>query len=219
MNRVLLIACGALVREIRAVFEQLNNAETATTVAIEWLPAPLHNRPEQIPDAIRSVVAARAGTYDHVVLGYGDCGTGGMLDVLCEELNAIRLPGPHCYSFFAGAPIFDQIQSEELGTFYLTDFLARNFDALVIRGLGLDEHPQLRDTYFGNYRRLVLLRQTDDPALIAVGRAAADRLGLSFEDRFTGLAPFESSLLAALAGAETNPSRAIDTKRKVSTVP
>jgi Protein of unknown function (DUF1638) len=132
------------------------------------------------------------------VVAYGDCGTGGLLDALLEPRGIARLPGSHCYDFFAGASAFAALHEEEFGTFYLTDYLAKHFDALVISGLGLDRHPELRDTYFGNYVRVVLLAQTDDPALVTLGQAAADRLGLAFEYRLTGLRQFDDAMRAML---------------------
>ena len=190
---VLVIACGALVRELRMTLDQLDDVD----ICVEYLPAPLHNRPERIPDAVRAVIGAHAGRVDHVLLGYADCGTGGRLDALIDELGAVsisRLPGSHCYEFFAGTEAFTALHDAEPGTFYLTDYLARHFDALVIGTLGLDRHPELRDAYFGNYRRLCFLSQTDDPELLATARAAADRLELAFIHQPTGLAPFAAAL-------------------------
>jgi hypothetical protein len=181
MRRVLVIACGALVRELRAVLAQID-----APVDVEYLPAPLHNRPERITDAVRAVVAAKGSQYDQIVLGYADCGTGGHL----EALGYRMLPGSHCYEFFAGHDVFEALHNAELGTFYLTDYLARHFDALVIGSLGLDRHPELRDAYFGNYTRLVFLSQTNDAGLLAAAQEASERLGLAFEHRPTGLSPF-----------------------------
>ena len=191
---ILVIACGALVRELRMTLDQLDDVD----LTVEYLPAPLHNRPERIPDAVRALVAARPDHVDHVLLGYADCGTGGRLDALMAELadtvSISRLPGSHCYEFFAGTDAFTALHDDEPGTFYLTDYLARHFDSLVIGSLGLDRHPELRDAYFGNYRRLCFLSQTDDAELLAAARAAADRLGLAFVHQPTGLAPFAAAL-------------------------
>jgi hypothetical protein len=191
---VLVIACGALVREIRMVLAQLDDVD----VTVDYLTAPLHNRPERIPDAVRAIVEARLGEFDHIMLGYADCGTGGHLDHLAAEFGLTRLPGAHCYEFFAGAQQFEALHEAEPGTFYLTDYLARHFDALVIGGLGLDRHPQLRDAYFGNYHRLCFLSQTEDPALLDAARRAAVRLQLEFIHQPTGLAPFALALRRSL---------------------
>ncbi len=180
-RKVLVIACGALAREILALSERAGRAFDVTC-----LPAQLHNRPERIPEAVRGKIRAARETYDDILCLYGDCGTGGLLDVVLQEEGVERIAGPHCYSFFAGEPAFDAMMEEEAGTFFLTDFLARHFERLVIEGLGLDRFPQLRDDYFGAYVRLVYLAQTDDADLDAKARAAADRLGLAFERRFTG---------------------------------
>lgn len=180
--RVLVIACGALARELVEVVSvnQLDN------VTVECLPASLHNEPERIPEAVRSRVQAARDHHDEILVGYADCGTGGRLDALCAELGVQRLPGAHCYELFAGAETFAALQEREPGTFYLTDYLVRNFERLVIGSLGLDRHPQLLPSYFGNYRRLVHLAQTDDDDLAERGRRAAARLGLEHELRPTG---------------------------------
>jgi hypothetical protein len=134
-----------------------------------------------------------------VFVAYADCGTGGLLDPVVERLGATRLPGAHCYEVFAGAATFAALADAEPGTFYLTDYLARHFDALVVAGLGLDAHPELRDEYFGHYRRVVLLSQSDDEDVVARGRAAARALGLAFEHRPVGLVPFAHAVRAGIA--------------------
>ncbi|MBV8663583.1 MAG: DUF1638 domain-containing protein, partial [Hyphomicrobiales bacterium] len=154
---------------------------------VTCLPAKLHNRPGLIPAAVRAKIHANRAAYDDILCLYGDCGTGGALDRVLAEEGIARIAGPHCYSFFAGEAAFADMMEEEPGTFFLTDFLARHFDRLVIEGLGLDRFPQLRDDYFGHYRRLVHLAQSEDTDLAAKAEAAAQRLGLAFERRFTGL--------------------------------
>jgi hypothetical protein len=192
--KTLVIACAALTRELRVVLAPFGEA-----IVVEYLPSPLHNRPERIPAAVEAVLEDRAHLYDHVVVAYGDCGTGGLLDALLEKHGVARLPGSHCYEFFTGADAFAELHERELGTFFLTDYLAKHFDALVVGGLGLDRHPELLDMYFGNYVRVVLLAQSDEPALLALGQAAADRLGLAFEYRLTGLEPFRAAIATLLA--------------------
>jgi hypothetical protein len=178
-RRILVIACGALAREVLAL--KLDHIEVAC------LPAQLHNHPERIPEAMRAKIRANRSSYDEILCLYGDCGAGGELDRVLAEEGVRRIEGAHCYAFYAGEEAFSRLMEEEPGTFFLTDFLARHFDALVIRGLGLDRFPELRDDYFGNYRRLVHLAQFDDPEVTARAKAAADRLGLAYERRFTGL--------------------------------
>ncbi len=181
-----MVACAALASDLRAVLDEQGLSGAAE---VRYLPAPLHNRPERIVPALREQLAdvARDRT---VLIGYADCGTGGLLDSFLAELEAefadaggvvSRIPGDHCYEFFAGRERFAALHAAEPGTFYLTDFLAKHFDALVWQGLGLHEHPGLRDMYFGNYARVVLLSQTDDPAVRAAGEHAARQLGLAFE--------------------------------------
>lgn len=199
MSRPLVLACGALVRELRSVLDQDG---LAGALDVDFLPAPLHNRPDRIVPAIE----ARLADVDAdrpVFLGYADCGTGGGLDRWISTCGRVvtRLPGAHCYEFFAGGERFAALHDEEIGTFFLTDFLARNFDALVWQGLRIDRHPELFDLYFGNYRRVVLVSQTDDPVVEAAGRLAADRLGLEFVHVHTGLGPFAESVRVGLRSA------------------
>jgi hypothetical protein len=180
--RTLLIACGALAREIRALVA----ANGLPGLDLVCLPALLHNRPERIPAAVRAKIRAARRRYGRIFVAYADCGTGGTLDRVLAEEGVERISGPHCYAFYAGEAQFAALAEAEPGTFYLTDFLARQFETLVIRGLGLDRHPELLEAYFGNYRRLLYLAQREDPALLARARAAAERLGLAFAWRYTG---------------------------------
>ena len=178
-RKILVIACGALAREVLAL--KLDHIDIAC------LPAQLHNYPKRIPEAMRAKIRANREAYDEILCLYGDCGTGGELDPVLAEEGVTRIEGAHCYAFYAGEEAFAALAEEEPGTFYLTDFLARHFDALVIRGLGLDRFPELRDDYFGNYRRVVHLAQFDDPDIETKAKAAAERLGLAYERRLTGL--------------------------------
>jgi hypothetical protein len=187
---VLLIACGALAREVKA----LRRLGGWDHVDIELLPAELHNTPEKIPAAIRARLEAVRSRYDAAFVAYADCGTGGRLDAVLAEHGVERLPGAHCYEFLAGVESFAALHEAEPRTFYLTDFLVRHFDRLVVRGLGLDRHPELLSDYFGNYRRVLYLAQTRSPELEAGARSCAERLELAFEAHFTGLAPFERAL-------------------------
>ncbi len=188
--RPLIIACGALVSELRAV---LGRNGLNDVIEVRYLPANLHNRPEGIVPALREHLDGRGER--PTMVGYADCGTGGALDALLREYpDVTRIPGAHCYEFFAGGEFFAHLHDEQPGTFYLTDFLAKHFDALVWQGLGLDRHPELRDMYFGAYTRLMLLSQTSDPAVEAAGRQAAERLGLAFEHRHVGLNGLEAAI-------------------------
>jgi hypothetical protein len=195
--RLLVIGCGALARELRDLCRPWPNVEIALQ------PALLHNRPDGIPGAVRERIQAarRDGGYDRILVAYADCGTGGLLDRVVDEEGVARLPGAHCYEVYAGREAFARLHDEEPGTFYLTDFLVRAFEALVVRGLGLDRHPELLPLYFGNYRRLVYLAQTHDEGLIARARAAALRLGLAFELRHTGHGELGSAIRALVHAA------------------
>ena len=187
---VLVIGCGALATEILDVVVE-NRLEN---IRVECLHAILHNRPEKIPGAVRAKLEA-ANDHDRVFVAYGDCGTGGKLDEVLEEFGVERLPGDHCYQFYAGIDQFREIHDEELGTFFLTDYLAHHFDRLIWRGLGLDRWPELRDEYFKDYKRVVYLAQQDDPSRTEEARLAAQRLGLEFERRYLGYGELEPALV------------------------
>ncbi len=189
-GRVLLIACGALAREILA----LKAANGWDHLDLTCLPANLHLRPERITEAVSTAVAEHRADYDGVFVVYADCGTGGQLAARCAELGVEMVAGPHCYAFYEGNDVFAAKAEDEFRAFYLTDFLVRQFDAFVWRPMGLDRYPSLRDTYFGNYDRLIYQAQTDDPALDAAARDAAERLGLAYERRFTGYGELATTL-------------------------
>ncbi len=193
LPRVLVIGCGALARELLELTRPLPHVD------VTCLPPSLHDRPGGIPEAVRRKISAgrASGRYARIFVAYADCGTGGLLDRVLEDEGVPRLPGAHCYESFAGRADFARLVDEDPATFWLTDFLARNFERLVIRGLGIDRHPELEGMYFGNYRRLVYLSQTDDPALLILARAAAGRLGLAFEHRHTGYGELATSIAAA----------------------
>ncbi|MGL4309013.1 MAG: DUF1638 domain-containing protein [Paracoccaceae bacterium] len=188
-GRVLLIACGALAREIL----DLKAANGWRHLDLQCLPAKLHLWPNRIVDAVTEAVEEYRTAYETIFVVYADCGTGGLLAKRCAELGVGMVEGPHCYSFFEGNAAF--AERDEMTAFYLTDFLVRQFDAFVWKPMGLDRHPELRDMYFGNYEKLVYQAQTNDPALDARARDCADRLGLAYERRFTGY----GDLIPALA--------------------
>jgi hypothetical protein len=190
----LIIACGALAHEITA----LRRANRWDALDVRCLPAELHNRPERIPAAVRAVIHASRAQYRSIFVAYADCGTGGLLDKMLLEEGVERIPGAHCYEFFATAPVFAELAAAEPGTFYLTDFLLRHFDRLVMRGLGLDRHPELFSSYFGNYRKLVYLAQAPGAQSLQQARAIAMQMGLDFEYRQTGYGTLESTLIAAV---------------------
>ena len=182
LPRCLMLACGALARELLAI----RDANGWDHLDLHCLPAELHLRPEKIPDAVSAAVARFAPDYDRIVVVYADCGTGGLLQARCAELGVEMIPGPHCYAFFDGIEAHAMRAEREFTAFYLTDFLVRQFDAFVWRAIGLDRHPQLRDIYFAHYETLIYLAQTEDSALDAKAREAAERLGLRYERRTTG---------------------------------
>jgi hypothetical protein len=189
---ILIIACGALAREITA----LKRANGWKDIDVQCLPADLHNRPERIVPAVREQIRAHRSEYGTIFIAYADCGTGGLLDALLREENLERLPGAHCYEFFAGSALFAQLQEAEPGTFYLTDFLLRHFDRLVTRGLGLDRHPDLAREYFRHYRKLVYLCQSPSADAETRARQIAQGMGLEFEYRATGYGELGSRLNA-----------------------
>jgi hypothetical protein len=179
----LLIACGALANEIVAL-QRLNGWDERLHVTC--LPAIWHNTPNKIPEGVRQKIRAGREKYGRIFVGYGDCGTGGMLDEVLREEGAERIAGPHCYQFYAGTATFEKLMDEELGSFFLTDYLARHFDRLIWKGFGLDRHPELMEMVFGHYKRLIFLAQIEDAAMKAQGEEIARRLGLAFEYRVTG---------------------------------
>lgn len=187
-GRVLLIACGALAREIL----DLKAANGWDHLDLTCLPANLHLYPERITDAVTAAVEKHRADYQSIFVVYADCGTGGLLEARCRDLGIEMVAGPHCYSFFEGNAAF--AARDEMTAFYLTDFLVRQFDAFVWKPMGLDRHPELRDMYFGNYEKLVYQAQTEDPALDAKARDCAARLGLAYERRFTGYGDLTSAL-------------------------
>ncbi|MEP1538205.1 MAG: DUF1638 domain-containing protein [Paracoccaceae bacterium] len=181
-GRVLIIACGALAREII----DLKAVNGWDHLDLTCLPANLHLYPEKITDAVRGSVAKHKSKYHNIFVAYADCGTGGLLKAACDEMGVEMIKGPHCYSFFEGNERFAEQSEREFTAFFLTDFLVRQFDAFIWRPMGLDRHPDLRDMYFGNYEKLVYQAQTDDPELTEKAKECAQRLGLAFERRFTG---------------------------------
>jgi len=220
---VLVIACGALARELLAI----NELNGLGNVTVECLPASLHNRPKEIPELVRQrirrarspqaasqaeferlpltdtallddemrVLDGTRTTFDTILIGYADCGTGGLLEKVCREEGVEMLAGAHCYQFFATHQRFDELQDHALGSFYLTDFLARNWERLIWDGLGIAKHPELRDMYFGNYTRLVYLAQTDDPKALAAAHDCAARLDLELHIEQTGYGELETTLV------------------------
>jgi Protein of unknown function (DUF1638) len=189
---VLLIACGALAREIVALVE----VNRWPHLDVQCLPAIWHNTPQLIPDGVRGLIRANREHYTKIYVVYGDCGTGGLLDAVLAEEGVERIDGPHCYSFFTGNTEFARTADDDMTVFWLTDYLARHFHTFVWQGLGLDRYPELRDDYFRHYTKVVYLAQTDDPDLNAGAAAAAAQLGLAYERRFTGYGDLATALTA-----------------------
>lgn len=189
-GRVLVIACGALAREITA----LKRASGWSTLDVTCLAPELHNRPERITPAVRAAIGAARAHYERIFVAYADCGTGGALDRMLAEEGVDRLPGAHCYEFFATSGVFAALAEAQPGTFYLTDFLVRHFERLVAGSLGIDRHPELASEYFRHYHRVVYLAQVADAQLEHQARAIAARLGLAYERRVTGYGDLASSL-------------------------
>ena len=181
---VLIIACGALAREMVTLIEM----NRWSHLDIQCLPAIWHNTPDKIPNGVRDAIHKARATerYREIFIAYGDCGTGGLLDKVIEEECVQRIDGPHCYSFFSGNDKWAAHQDDEITAFYLTDYLARHFDKLVWEGFGMAAHPELRDMMFANYTKVVYLAQTEDETLQKMARAAAEKLQLEYEYRFTG---------------------------------
>lgn len=193
ISRVRVIACGAIAREILSICE----ANGLSHIDLACLPAHWHNYPDRIvPGVQQAIHQARDEGFPRIYIAYADCGTGGMLDKLCKEEGVERIAGPHCYSFFAGNEQFAKWE-DDLDAFFLTDFLARQFDVFVIEPLGLKKHPELRDMYFGNYRKLIYLSQSEDQELQQKAREAAQFLGLEYVYRFTGYGDLTGAIVSA----------------------
>ena len=188
--RALVIACGALAHEVA----ELKRINGWSAFDVQCLPPELHNRPEKIAPAVQAKIRANREQYPLLFVAYADCGTGGALDAVLREEGVERVPGAHCYEFFAGARAFAALSEEEPGTFYLTDFLLRHFERLVMQGLGIDAHPELQTVYFGNYKRLMYLAQKPEAGAIEEAIGIAARLNLEFQYRSTGYGDLQGSL-------------------------
>ena len=200
----LVIACGALAREIAA----LRRVNGWSLLDVCYLPPELHNRPERITGEVQRQIHAHRERYQRLFVAYGDCGTGGALDAMLRAEGVERIPGAHCYEFFASPQVFAALGQAQPGTFYLTDFLVRHFEHLVTRSLGLDRHPELASTYFGNYRRVVYLAQAPTEAALAKAQSIAAQLQLEFEFQFVGYGALASSLSGFLTPPEAPAWRA-----------
>ncbi len=192
---VLVIACGALAHDLI----RIKNLNQWDHMDIQCLPAELHNQPQRIPVAVQSKIREYRDQYQNIFVAYSDCGTGGLLDKVLEQEGVERLPGAHCYEMFSGKSTFSALHEAELGTFYLTDFLVRHFDRLIIKGLALNRYPELKEVYFKHYKKLVYLAQLDDDEIDQKARAAADYLGLGYQRLYTGDQFLESALSVRIA--------------------
>lgn len=190
-EKTLIIACGAIAHELVAV----TRASGFSPFDIQCLPPEWHNTPQKIAPAVQRKIEEAQGHYQHILVAYGDCGTGGQLDRVLEPYGIHRLPGDHCYSFLAGEQVFEAMAEQELGTFYLTDYLVDNFERLILEGLGIKRHPELLEQYFEHYTRVMYLAQdaTQRQRETKAAQAAAS-LGLPLVVHHTGLQPFEHAM-------------------------
>ena len=180
---ILIIGCGAIAHEVSEIIA-LNNWDN---VRLQCLNAELHNTPKILPRKIKETIDSNINDYSKIFLAYADCGTGGLIDLLLKDYDIERLDGAHCYEFYSGSSVFKELSEKEIGTFYLTDFLVKNFDRLVIEGLGIQKYPSLKEDYFRNYKNVVYLAQLQDNVLESKARECADYLNLEFSVHFTGL--------------------------------
>ena len=196
----LVLACGALAKEVLALKSAMNLADDV--FELQCLPANYHNNPDKIVPALKDTLDTKGADYDHVLIGYGDCGTGGGLDRLLEAYpKAERLPGAHCYAFYAGLSEFDGMMEEELGSFFLTDYLVRHFKTLIVKGFGMDRYPNLKDVYFEHYKRLIYMSQEPTDELISEAEDAAEFLGLAFEHHHVGYGELATAIASLNAPA------------------
>ena len=193
-KEILIIGCGAIAHEVREIIE-LNNWDN---VRLQCLNADLHNTPKILPAKIKESIDSNINDYSKIFLAYADCGTGGLIDLILKDYDIERLDGAHCYEFYSGSSVFEELSEKEIGTFYLTDFLVKNFDRLVVDGLGIQKYPALKVEYFKNYKNVVYLAQKQDNVLESKARECADYLNLEFSTLFTGLNNLENQLNKAM---------------------
>jgi Protein of unknown function (DUF1638) len=191
MSRTALVICGALGREVKEIIDRRQ-----WDVDVYGVSALLHLYPARIVDELRVKLHTLRPKYEKLVVVYGECGMNGRLDSLLEEVGAARLRGPHCYEMYAGEERFQEIAEKRPGTFFLTDWLVRNFDRAVVRGLGLDRHPDLKPMLFGNYETVLYLRQAPHPHLADKAREIAAYLQLPLQIEDVGLGALETRLAA-----------------------
>ena len=191
---ILIIGCGALSHEVREIIK-LNDWDN---VRLQCLNADLHNTPKILPAKIKESIDSNINDYSKIFLAYADCGTGGLIDLILKDYDIERLDGAHCYEFYSGSSVFEELSEKEIGTFYLTDFLVKNFDRLVVDGLGIQKYPALKEEYFKNYKNVVYLAQKQDNVLESKARECADYLNLEFSVLFTGLNNLENQLNKAM---------------------
>ena len=191
---ILIIGCGALAHEVREIIK-LNDWDN---VRLQCLNADLHNTPKILPAKIKESIDSNINNYSKIFLAYADCGTGGLIDLILKDYDIERLDGAHCYEFYSGSSVFEELSEKEIGTFYLTDFLVKNFDRLVVDGLGIQKYPALKEEYFKNYKNVVYLAQKQDNVLESKARECADYLNLEFSALFTGLNNLENQLSKAM---------------------
>ena len=191
---ILIIGCGAIAHEINEIIK-LNNCNN---VSLQCLNADLHNTPKRLPTKIKETIESNLKEYSKIFLAYADCGTGGLIDSMLKNYDIERLEGAHCYEFYAGSSLFKDLSDREIGTFYLTDFLVKNFKRLIIDGLGISKHPSLKDEYFKNYKNIVYLAQKHDNDLELKAKDCANYLNLEYSVHYTGLGNFEDQLNKAM---------------------
>jgi len=191
---ILIIGCGALAHEVREIIK-LNDWDN---VRLQCLNADLHNTPKILPAKIKESIDSNINNYSKIFLAYADCGTGGLIDLILKDYDIERLDGAHCYEFYSGSSVFEELSEKEIGTFYLTDFLVKNFDRLVVDGLGIQKYPALKEEFFKNYKNVVYLAQKQDNVLESKARECADYLNLEFSALFTGLNNLENQLSKAM---------------------
>ncbi len=193
---VALVVCGALAADVRRIL-----AQRGWQADLYGVPATYHMRPASIVAAVDEHLERIRNRYKKVIVVYGDCGTAGELDRVLERHRAERLAGEHCYEVFCG-PRFSALTKRSPATYFLTDFLVRSWEEVVVREMGLGRAPSLKAKLFAGFTSVTFLRQDPDLGLLKKAEGIAAYLGLPLEVEEVGTSELESQLERLLSEVE-----------------